>query len=271
MGSFLFSEINGTVIGKTDDSALNSGLLYGFSTRLGGVSKGSLASLNLGVNRPDSKENLIENYRIFCDSIGVDYNNVVLPRQVHSDIIFPVTAKDRGTRLVKESNLPDCDGLITTDKETVLGIFYADCTPVLLFDTKVKCLCLVHCGWRGTVKGFAETGIITMINDYGCNPQNIHGVIGPCIGSCCFEVGEEVKKEFERVLIGKYIRPGKTEGKYFADLKGANREFLLRGGLAEENITISEECTMCKTDKYFSHRGCGGDTGRMAVLAQIKN
>ena len=249
MGSFLFSEINGTVIGKTDDSALNSGLLYGFSTRLGGVSTGSLASLNLGVNRPDSKQNLIENYRIFCDGIGVDYNNVVLPRQVHSDIIFSVT----------------------TDKETVLGIFYADCTPVLLFDTKVKCLCLVHCGWRGTVKGFAETGIITMINDYGCNPQNIHGVIGPCIGSCCFEVGEEVKKEFERVLMGKYIRPGKTEGKYFADLKGANREFLLRGGLAEENITISEECTMCKTDKYFSHRGCGGNTGRMAVLAQIKN
>ena len=147
MGKFIFENCGDICYGRTEDEELNKALSYGFSTRNGGVSEGALASLNLGVNRPDKHENLIENYRRFCGSIGVDYESVVLPKQVHSSEIVSVTASDRGKRLTKPSDLPDCDGLITTDTGVALGIFYADCTPVLLFDTRVKCLCLVHCGW----------------------------------------------------------------------------------------------------------------------------
>ncbi len=270
MSKFIFENSGGICVGKTNDNVLNEMLYYGFSTRGGGVSGGSLASLNLGVNRPDKKENLIENYSRFCGKIGIDYKTVVLPKQIHSSKITEVTAEDCGKRLIYPSDLPDCDGLITKDCGVALSIFYADCTPVLLFDGKKRCLCLVHCGWRGTVCGFAFKAVETMVNDFACNTHNIHAVIGPCIGKCHFEVGEEVKAEFDKAQLSEYITKADEAGKYFADLKGANREFLIRAGLKDENITVCEDCTYCNTEKYFSHRACGKDTGRMAVIAKIK-
>ena len=270
MNKFIFENSGGICVGKTNDNILNEMLYYGFSTRGGGVSEGDLASLNLGVNRPDKKENLIENYRRFCGEIGIDYKTLVLPKQIHSTKIVKVTSADCGKRLVCPSDLPDCDGLITKDDGVALGIFYADCTPVLLFDGKKRCLCLVHCGWRGTVRGFAFKAVETMVNDFACDTRNIHAVIGPCIGKCHFEVGEEVKAEFDKAQLSEYMIEADEAGKYFADLKGANREFLLRAGLKDENITVCEDCTYCNTDKYFSHRACGKDTGRMAVIAKIK-
>ncbi len=268
MNKFIFEDVNGVPFGTTDDKQLNSGLIYGFSTRIGGVSEGSLESLNLGVNRPDTAENLKKNYKIFCRAVGIEAEKVVVAHQVHSDIIMEVSENTKWGRLNFLEQSPDCDGLLATDKNVALAIFYADCTPVLLFDTEKKVLCLVHCGWRGTVKGFAETGVITMVNNAGAKMGNIHAVIGPCIGKCCFEVGEEVKEEFSKAKLEKYISA--KEGKYFADLKGANYEMLLRAGLEPENITVSEECTMCNTNKYFSHRGCGAQTGRMALIACIR-
>ncbi|MDP4119361.1 MAG: polyphenol oxidase family protein, partial [Bacillota bacterium] len=208
MGNFISVIKSGIELEVTDDKAINAGLKYAFSTRNGGVSVGSLSSLNLGVNRPDTRENLIENYKIFCNAIDIDYNSVVLPKQIHSDIILNVTKSDRGKRLTLVSDLPDCDGLITTDKEVALGIFYADCTPVLLYDESVHCLCLVHCGWKGTVKGLAHRAVGKMINDYLCKKENIHAIIGPCIGVCHFEVGTDVMIEFKNTGLNKCIKKG---------------------------------------------------------------
>lgn len=265
-----FEEINGCVIGKTTDEIINNNLNYGFSTRIGGVSIYHLSSLNLGVGRGDDIDNVKENYRIFCSAIGIKADSVTVPKQIHSDIIVKVTQKDKGKRIFRNTDLPDCDGFITTDKNVALGIFYADCTPVLLYDNIKNVLCVLHCGWRGTVRGFAETGVITMINDYGCRPKNIHAVIGPCIGPCHFEVGGEVALEFRRASLEKCIKNGEKAEKYYIDLKKANREYLLFAGIEKDNITVSEECTVCNTHKYFSHRGCGENTGRMAMIAQLK-
>ena len=268
MGRFVFEEINGVLVGKTDDEVLEGGLCYGFSTRYGGVSEGSLASLNLGVNRPDKPENLKQNYNIFCSAIGVDPHDVIIPKQIHSDIIMPVKSGETSFLLFGDEPAPQCDGLVTCEAERALGIFYADCTPVLLFDGRRKVLCTVHCGWRGTVKGFAKKAVQTMAEDYGCNPGDIHAAVGPCIGADCFEVGEEVAAEFEG--FPEYVKAGKTPDKFYVDLKGVNREYLLLAGVSPENISVSDECTHCLTEKYFSHRGIGADTGRMAVIAQIK-
>ncbi len=270
MGNFIYETTNGLKIGKSDDTVLSEELYYGFSTREGGVSEGSLYSLNLGVNRPDTPENLRENYRRFCEALKIDANNVILPRQVHSDIITPVGVADRGKGLIIKSDLPDCDGLITRDKSVALGIFYADCTPVLLYDCKVKCLCMVHCGWRGTVKGFAKTGVETMVKKYGASPENIHAVIGPCIGKCHFEVGAEVAEEFKNAGKEMFVTVGNAPGKYYVDLKGTNKEFLLIAGLCPDNITVAPQCTYCNNDTFFSHRADGADTGRMAVIAEIR-
>ncbi len=270
MGNFVFENKNGIIIGKSDDVQLNAGLRYGFSTRTGGVSEGSLSSLNLGINRPDSIENLQENYGIFCSAIGINPKDTVLAKQVHSDTIIEIDASQTRGRLDKKEPMPDCDGLITQDNRVAMGIFYADCTPVLLFDVKKKILCAVHCGWRGTVKGFAAKGICEMTKGYNSSVENIHAVIGPCIDKCCFEVGDGVAQEFKRAGMEQFIYSGKTPGKVYVDLKGTNREFLLNAGVRAENITVAADCTCCNTDKYFSHRGCGADTGRMAVVAQIK-
>lgn len=271
MGKFFFENINGTVIGKTDDDVLNNALCYGFSTRIGGVSDGSLYSLNLGVNRPDTPENLKQNYKIFCDALGIDPQAIIVPRQVHSDTIFAVSRQNSDIMLFSGGCKPECDGLVTIDCEVALGIFYADCTPVLLFDPTKKCLAVVHCGWRGTVCGFAQKAVLKMCEKFGADFQNIHGVIGPCIGAQCFEVGGEVAEEFVKKGLEAFVKPSKTRSdKFFVDLKGANLEFLLKAGLDRNNITVSDECTHCLNEKYFSHRGCGADTGRMAVIAKIK-
>ena len=271
MSKFVFEEINGTLIGKTDDEVLNKGLNYGFSTRYGGVSEGSLTSLNLGVNRPDTIENLKVNYKVFCDALGVDAETVIVPKQIHSDEMFRVSRENEEIMLFSEQPKPCCDGLVTTDTSVSIGIFYADCTPVLLYDPVKKCVCTVHCGWRGTVKGFAGKCAGEMCREFGSVPENIHCAIGPCIGADCFEVGEEVAVEFTGAGFEKFVKPGKTADKFYVDLKGVNREFLIRAGIKPENVTVSEECTHCLTEKYFSHRGCGADTGRMALIAQIKN
>jgi len=270
MSKFVFEEINGTLVGKTDDEVLNSGLDYGFSTRLGGASEGSLSSLNLGVNRPDAIDNLKANYKIFCDGIGIDYNSVIVPKQVHSDDILPVSAKNRDIMLFSQSPKPCCDGLVTTDSTVSIGVFYADCTPVLLFDPIKKCLSTVHCGWRGTVKGFAGKGVRTMVEKFGCTPGDIHCAIGPCIEANCFEVGEEVAQEFWKSGFESFVKPAELNGKFYVDLKGVNRKVLINSGVVAENITVSEECTHCLPEKYFSHRGLGADTGRMALIAKIK-
>lgn len=265
MNKFYLENIQSIIVGKTTDTAINNGLLYGFSTRPGGVSVGDLSSLNLGVNRPDTPENLQKNYDIFCNNIGINAENVVVARQVHGTNIMKITSAETQGRILS-APLPDCDGLITNDKNVALAIFFADCTPVLLFDDRKKVLCLVHCGWRGTVNGFAGTGAEKMVKEYGSDYKDIHAVIGPCISKCCFEVGSEVAEEFCRAGLSEFVSPkGK---KLVADLKGANKYFLEKAGVA--NITVSDDCTMCRTDLYFSHRGCGEHTGRMAVVAQIK-
>ncbi len=265
MSEFFIENTQGIMVGKTTDNAINNGLLYGFSTRLGGVSTGDLSSLNLGVNRPDTPGNIVKNYDIFCNKIGINAKDVVVARQVHGVNIMKITSAETQGRILN-APLPDCDGLITNDKNVAIAIFFADCTPVLLFDDVNKVLCLVHCGWRGTVNGFAGIGAEKMVKEYGASYENIHAVIGPCISKCCFEVGIEVKEEFEKAGLGEFVTP--KGNKFLADLKGANRNFLEKAGV--KNITVSSDCTMCRTDLYFSHRGCGESTGRMAVVAQIK-
>ncbi len=269
MGRFVFEEVNGMLVGSTDDQVLNRNLRYGFSTRIGGVSGGSLSSLNLGVNRPDTPENLRRNYEFFCGCLGIDPEKVFVAKQIHSDIIMVVSGGEKGT-VFDEERRPRCDGFVTGEASVSLGVFYADCTPVLLFDSEKKALAVVHCGWRGTVKAFAGKGVRTLAEQFGSRPENVHGVIGPCIGEDCFEVGSEVAEEFVAAGFENFVKKGKVSDKYYVDLKGVNRAVLLEAGLLEENITVSDECTHCLTEKYFSHRGCGADTGRMALIAEIK-
>ncbi len=234
-----------------------------FTTRRGGVSGGSLASLNLGLNRPEKRENILENYKIACACLGQDYTKLILPQQVHSTNIHIATKADMGCGITSDVIL-QTDGLILAEHGMGLGIFYADCVPILLCDPVQRVVAAVHAGWRGTVGGIAGKAVAMMMEKFLCKAENILAAIGPSIGPCHFEVGREVAEAFLCADMKACVAP-KGE-KYRINLWQANTDVLIGAGLAGENICCAMECTCCHDGLYFSHRGCGSDTGRMAAL-----
>ena len=164
-----------------------------FTTRLGGVSEGYLRSLNLGMSRGDDPENVRKNYAILGEALGFDPKKAVLSRQVHSNIVLPVGEGDWGAGLYTQP-LPDCDGLVTNTPGTALVVFTADCTPILFWDPVTGAVGAAHAGWRGTVSGIAAKTVEAMRACFGSRPEDIRAAIGPNIGACHFETGEDVPR-----------------------------------------------------------------------------
>lgn len=235
-----------------------------FSTRLGGVSRGTLDSLNLGIHRGDRPANVLENYRILGKAVGFSLRDLVFTRQTHRDIVRAVDGSNGGEGLFVPVE-PECDALITNTPGLALAAFTADCTPILLEDTVTGAVGAVHAGWRGTVAGIAAKTVEAMVREYGCRPENMTAAIGPNIGGCCFETGQDVPDALRACLGGKaedFIRP--LGEKYLVDLKGANRAILERAGV--KRIDLSTECTACRQDRYWSHRKVGPERGSMAAI-----
>ncbi len=248
-----------------------AGVAHGFSTRLGGVSRGLWESLNLGASLGDEPENVRENFRRFCAAAGADAACLVKNHQVHGDRVRPVTAGD----ILPSASLPgtaEADGLITDQPGVCLAVFSGDCIPVLLYDPVGRVICACHAGWRGTALGIAARGVERMVEDYGCRPEHILGAIGPGIGACCFETHEDVPDGL-RSRLGEeaepFIRPAGTPGKYLCDLKGVNGHWLERSGLLPEHIAICPACTCCRPDLFWSHRRQGRQRGSMASILQL--
>lgn len=236
---------------------------HGFTTRLGGVSQGHLASLNLGMHRGDRDENVAENYRLLARSLGFDHRNVVLTRQTHSDIVRTVTSLDR--RGLDHHAYPECDGLVTNEPGLALVIFTADCTPILLWDSVTGAVGACHAGWRGTAKDIAGKTVQAMTDAFGSCPADIHAAIGPNIGPCHFECDADVKDAMI-ASFGEKVRPfiEKRNEKYFLDLKKINALALSRAGV--EQIEISDECTWCSHERFWSHRYTGGERGAQGAV-----
>ena len=140
-----------------------------FTSRFGGVSEGYLKSLNLGIHRGDTPENVLKNYEILGNAVGFSPRQTVLTKQTHTDIVRQVGKDDWGTGLFRPEFSP-CDGLITNEPGTALVVFTADCTPVLLHDPVTGAVGAVHAGWRGTASGIAAKAVLAMMNAYGCRP-----------------------------------------------------------------------------------------------------
>lgn len=235
-----------------------------FTTRQGGVSQGDLASLNLGIHRGDDPRNVEENYRILGRVLGYDLKELVFTRQTHTDIVRRVDAGNAGEGLFRPVE-PECDALVTNTPGLTLVVFTADCTPILLHDPVTGAVGAVHAGWRGTVAGIAAKAVEEMARAYGCDPANITAAIGPNIGPCCFETGEDVPQALRQCLgaeAEEFIRPAGE--KYYVNLKGANRRILERAGVRV--IDESGECTACRPDRFWSHRKVGSRRGSQAAL-----
>jgi YfiH family protein len=267
-------------------------LVYGFSTRPGGFSKGyGGRSLNLGFTREDSQRAVKQNRTAFLQQVGAVRKDQEWPlvtlRQIHSDLIHRVSE-------VSEPGLAG-DGLITRTPGLLLAILTADCLPVILVDTKRRAVGVFHAGWRGTVKRIVEKGVGEMQRWFGTRPADIRAAIGPGVHGCCYAVGPEVRTQFESqfeygsklfreveeadpvrekypLLFLTARAPGHSElpKKIFLDLVEANRRQLTAAGLAAKNISASPLCTSCRTDLLFSYRAEKGVTGRMMAVAGIR-
>lgn len=241
-----------------------------FTTRLGGVSTGHLASMNIAFHRGDSRENVERNYRILADAVGFDPQNLVLTRQVHTDIVRVVTRAD--ARGLDHHTYPECDALITNDPGTALVVFTADCTPILLWDPVTGAVGAAHAGWRGTAADIAGKTVRAMEREFGCDPGNIHAAIGPNIGPCCFETDAEVPQAMVDALGDRALPHIQAAGdKYYVNLKEINAQFLKNAGVT--HIEISKDCTMCQHDRFWSHRytrGLRGSQGAVIVCGEVQ-
>ena len=243
---------------------------HGFSTRLGGVSRGHLASLNLGCHRGDEPDRVRENYRRFCAAIGVDMGAIVMTNQVHGDVVRGVDEGDIKADLLAQTPF-EADGLTTDRPGVALAIFSADCVPILFFDPVARAVGACHAGWRGTAAAIAAKTVRAMAQRYGCKAEDIRCAIGPAIGPCCFETDGDVPEAMKTAL-GDLAAPymSKTGEKWRVDLKGINRALLLDAGVGEEHIDLSGECTCCEHERYWSHRYTKGLRGSQAAVIALE-
>lgn len=251
-------------------TAPNISAVHAFTTRSGGVSSGCFSSLNLGENRGDRPEDVMENYNRLCRALGAELSRIVVSRQVHETVIRTVTEADIHT--LGRAVPYEADGLITEIPELPVFIYTADCIPILMEDTARRAVGAVHAGWRGTVKNIAGKAVEEMARSFGSKPEDIRCAIGPGIGKCCFETDAEVPAAINAVLgsRGDSFFDSKPNGKFTVDLKGVNRELLIRAGIPAGNIEVSDECTMCSHEKYWSHRHTGGKRGSQASVIMLK-
>jgi polyphenol oxidase len=245
-------------------------LTHCFTTRLGGVSEGECASLNLSFNKNDDKENVLENYRIIANAINVDFDKMVLSNQIHDDKIRIVQAEDAGKGLTRESDIIGFDGLSTNQQGIPLVTFYADCVPVLLLDPVKKAITAVHSGWKSTLKNISKQALVVMQDSYGSDLKDIQVAIGPSICSDCFEVDIDVYNCFTQKFSWCPEYTDFRNDKYYINLQQIIRRVLVDAGVLYENISISGVCTKCNNDVFFSFRGDNRKTGSLAAIMMLK-
>lgn len=250
-----------------------AGVTAAFTTRLGGVSCGQYASMNMSFTNGDDPKSVKENYNILFSSLGLDPEKAVISHQTHTDNIRIVKEEDIGKGIVKERDYTDIDGLITNIKDVALVTQYADCVPLLFYDPVKQVIAASHAGWRGTVSQIGLKTVLKMEKFFGSDPKDILAAIGPSIGKCCYEVDAPVVREIEKIT---YLERDKLlfdegAGKYRLDLAETNRQILNYAGIKDANICVSDLCTCCNSEFFHSHRATAGKRGNLAAIIALKD
>lgn len=245
---------------------------YGFSTRLSGVSKGVFSSMNLGFNRGDERENVMANYRLFCDSIGIDYKKLVFPDQVHSSNVLKAGKSDCGKGIMTDRDYSEIDAIITNEPGVPIIIFASDCVPIFIVDPKQMAVALIHAGWRGSACKSPRSTVLAMQKEFNSKPEDLLAVIGPSAGVCCYEVGIDLREKFlveYKDNTDEIFTPSVNKDKLMLDLWKANRITMEELGIKSENIQTCGVCTMCNSNLLFSHRVTNGKRGSNAGIIMI--
>lgn len=197
------------------------------------------------------------NKKLICDGFKIPYENLFIPQQTHSENAEIVE--------ISKQEYPNCDALITNKTNIAIGLNFADCVPLIFYDPIKNVSASAHAGWRGTEAQIGVKTIEKMRAAFGCAPENIIALIGPAIGQCCFEVGEDVKEKLLKTVDEKYHADICKENKI--DLKILNKIQLLAIGL--EKIDVCEYCTSCKTELFYSYRKEKGHTARHSTVIKM--
>ncbi|MCH3913740.1 MAG: peptidoglycan editing factor PgeF [Acidaminococcaceae bacterium] len=263
MAEFAFKTCNSLEFGYFP-SLEKFGVVHGFTCRTGGSSDLVPGGLNMALHVGDTKEKVLANRIQTAKALGYAPEKATTCAQVHGNNIIVVTKELVGRGAYDYADtIKDTDGLVTDLSQVPLMLFFADCVPVMLIDTKGKGIALVHAGWRGAVSNIAAKGAQLLHDRYGTEMKNIVAAIGPSIGPCCYEVDKSVwdkAKEFHDCFI-----PAR-EKHWFLNLWQVNTEQLEKLGIPGENILCAEYCTKDHNDKYFSYRAEQGKTGRLAAI-----
>lgn len=251
-----------------------SGLVsHGFATRLGGVSQGKFAQMNLSFTRGDNPDHVRENYRRMAKALEVDMERMVLAYQTHTTNVRRVTKEDGGKGILRERDYRDVDGLITDAPGITLVTFFADCVPLYFLDPVHRAIGLSHSGWRGTVRRMGRATLEAMGEAFGTRPKDVLACVGPSICRDCFEVGREVAEEFQKEFSRKYwdeLFYEKENGKFQLDLWRSNEIILQEAGVLPEHIQVTDICTRCNPQYLFSHRFAGEERGNLAAFLCLK-
>lgn len=243
-----------------------AGVTHGFSTRLGGVSEGIFASMNLSYNRGDEKASVDENYRRMGKAIGFTPDQLVFSNQVHDTKIKIVTKEDCGKVMT------GMDGLMTDEKGICLVTSYADCVPLFFYDPVKGVVAVSHSGWKGTVNRMGKKTVEKMESVYGSKAEDIIAAIGPSICQKCYEISEDVAIQFADAFPEKWydtFMVDKGNGKYQLDLWKVNEYILLDAGILREHLDITDLCTCCNPELLFSHRASKGKRGNLAGFIRL--
>ena len=257
----------------TFDNLEQTGIIrQGFSTRLGGVSEGEFASMNLSFSRNDDPQAVMENYRRFAAIMDCTPDDVVASHQTHTTNVRRVSSADKGKGVTRKKDYSDIDGLITDESGVLLACFFADCVPLYFVDPVHHAIGLAHSGWRGTVGKIGKNTVQLMQENFGSKPEDLLAAVGPSVCMDCYEVSEDVAEAFAKEFPDneKEILKSKGSGKYLLDLWRANEIVFMEAGVPKEQIVTTNLCTCCNPKLLFSHRASHGKRGNLGAFLMIK-
>lgn len=245
-------------------------IVQGFSTKIGGVSTGVYATMNLSFSRePDNREGVLENYKRMAKALGVELESFTLSYQEHSTNVRVVSAADKGKGVLFDRDYRNIDGLITNERGITLGAFFADCIPLYFYDRVNNVIGLAHSGWRGTCKRMGAVMVKEMNRHFFSRAEDIIACIGPGICADCYQVStdvyEEFSKNFDKEDMDNIFRED-VDDHFRLSLWKANEKVLKDAGIPEENIFTSNICTACNKELLYSHRVMGEKRGNMAAF-----
>ncbi|MBN1810855.1 MAG: peptidoglycan editing factor PgeF [Anaerolineae bacterium] len=258
----MIRKANNGVVWYQFEELERKGVTHAFLTRLGGVSAPPFDTLNLGHTVGDDLAAVEGNHDRAFAALGLRRKQVVSPYQVHGTHVRLVGQAHTGT------TQPATDGLLTATPGVALLLRFADCVPVLLFDPKQRAVAMVHSGWKSTASNIAAAAVEAFARHAGSRPENLWAGIGPAIGPCCYEVGQEMAKAISQASPSGTEALERREDRFYLDLPGLVRAQLAATGVKQ--IVMSGICTACHTDEWFSNRAENGRTGRFGALAMLE-